>query len=370
MYSFYNIIDAIDSYANESESGMVVQAMVENTAPEFNGYTENMGHATDFDETSDIESIREAHLLMMRTISEEVKAVNNVVFRNLNTVHDDSDSEELGSPEEICHPTDDAPDIESIRDDQIQTIETIRKEVEAVNDFVFRNMMESFEAGQMLRRAATTTTEEDVYFVEWFSRMKTSGDPSAEVASILLDGGANVNLQDRNGWTALMVASHLGYTDIVKLLLGRGADVNLKNRNGESALMRAIVAGAVEVVTMLLGEGSDVDLPTKDGWSALMFACQNGGETGIVQQLLDRGVNVNHQTKDGISALMIACDRNCSKIVKMLLDKGADANLQNKGGESAVMIAKELAHPETVKLLLDKVSLATPGLVGCKNRAL
>ena len=44
-------------------------------------------------------------------------------------------------------------------------------------------------------------------------------------AKVLLDCGADVNVQDKYGWTALMMASRWGHTECVKLLIDRGADV-------------------------------------------------------------------------------------------------------------------------------------------------
>ena len=38
----------------------------------------------------------------------------------------------------------------------------------------------------------------------------------------LLDDGANVNTQDKDGYTALIMASSKGHTDTVKVLLDRG----------------------------------------------------------------------------------------------------------------------------------------------------
>jgi len=37
-----------------------------------------------------------------------------------------------------------------------------------------------------------------------------------------------VNVQDRNVYTALWLASYKGYTGIVQLLLAKGADVNAR----------------------------------------------------------------------------------------------------------------------------------------------
>ena len=54
---------------------------------------------------------------------------------------------------------------------------------------------------------------------------------------LLLEKGANVNVQDARSWTPLMYASEIGNLDLVKLLLNAGAKVHIKEeRFGWSAL--------------------------------------------------------------------------------------------------------------------------------------
>ncbi|XP_026108921.1 fibronectin type 3 and ankyrin repeat domains protein 1-like, partial [Carassius auratus] len=55
-----------------------------------------------------------------------------------------------------------------------------------------------------------------------------TGDTAA--ASLLITAGADVNLQDRNGKTPLMVAVLNNYERLVKVLLENGADPNIQNQ--------------------------------------------------------------------------------------------------------------------------------------------
>jgi serine/threonine-protein phosphatase 6 regulatory ankyrin repeat subunit B len=45
----------------------------------------------------------------------------------------------------------------------------------------------------------------------------------------------NVNLQNKDGWTALMLASYHGHINIINLLINYGADVNLKDNDLRTA---------------------------------------------------------------------------------------------------------------------------------------
>ncbi|MDP5015848.1 MAG: ankyrin repeat domain-containing protein, partial [Dolichospermum sp.] len=73
-----------------------------------------------------------------------------------------------------------------------------------------------------------------------------SGD-IIEVSRLLVDG-ANVDISDGNGTTALMFAANLGYTEIVRSLLNAGANINLTRKTyGLTALMLAANANQIDV---------------------------------------------------------------------------------------------------------------------------
>ncbi len=56
-----------------------------------------------------------------------------------------------------------------------------------------------------------------------------SGDAGAAVVDLLLDAGAFVNAQDKEGWTALSRACRYGHSQIVAALVNRGADIHIKD---------------------------------------------------------------------------------------------------------------------------------------------
>ena len=58
------------------------------------------------------------------------------------------------------------------------------------------------------------------------------GGRNCEIVKLLLDRGAQVNAQCKNGWTALMGAANHGSVDVVRTLLSRGADPTLRTSAG------------------------------------------------------------------------------------------------------------------------------------------
>lgn len=67
------------------------------------------------------------------------------------------------------------------------------------------------------------------------------GDPDTapEIVDVL-KRGADVNVADPQGYTALMYAANLGLVENVKVLLASGADAGRKSRHGETALSLAV----------------------------------------------------------------------------------------------------------------------------------
>ena len=77
---------------------------------------------------------------------------------------------------------------------------------------------------------------------------------------MLLQRGAEIDVQDGKGYTALCAAT-TGHERVVELLLQHGADVNLQISDGAIALVVAAGVGNERVVELLLQHGADATVP-------------------------------------------------------------------------------------------------------------
>jgi ankyrin repeat protein len=77
----------------------------------------------------------------------------------------------------------------------------------------------------------------------------------------LIAAGADVDLQDRAGFTPLHFAAQQYAVDAVRLLLEAGATVDVPNEHGNTALWTAVFnsKGRGEVIELLLRHGADPD---------------------------------------------------------------------------------------------------------------
>jgi ankyrin repeat protein len=96
-----------------------------------------------------------------------------------------------------------------------------------------------------------------------------------EVVTNLLQRGANVNLQDMDGDTALHGAVKTGNLKVLRLLLAKGARVNTRSKLGATPLMWAGGYGQDEAARILLENGADPKLKDEQGRTAADWAEDN-----------------------------------------------------------------------------------------------
>jgi truncated hemoglobin YjbI len=88
----------------------------------------------------------------------------------------------------------------------------------------------------------------------------------ADVVRLLVQGGANVNAQERlKHCTALHMAARRGNIPVAEALLDCGADLEARDKLGETPLRRAVNCGKAEMVAFLLSQGADVQNKGKSG---------------------------------------------------------------------------------------------------------
>lgn len=197
----------------------------------------------------------------------------------------------------------------------------------------------------------------------------------------LIRAGANPNIQDEKGNTALMLISDFSSSDysqgVTELLLEAGADPNLQDEEGLTALMICMgTHSSNRLIEILLRAGANPNIQDNEGKTALMYALVIIAEYGIyafaeeiVKMLLDAGADPDIQDERGLTVLMLCVDECIGRIhlqeriVSRLLKAGADPNLQNREGQTALMLVtlndydasptKLLTVKRIIQMLLD-----------------
>ena len=174
---------------------------------------------------------------------------------------------------------------------------------------------------------------------------------------LCLLGKADVDL--KAGWnetTALMKAAEKGHENVIATLIELGADVNLRNSFGNTALMLGAEfgkEGVVRVLTDHIKEGrlvTELDFENEYKYTALIFAAENGNKQ-CADSLISRGADPNKRNMFGKTALIMAAEFGQQGVVEALCAAGAGLDVVSQRGLSAIMLAAVKGHVEAVACL-------------------
>lgn len=156
-----------------------------------------------------------------------------------------------------------------------------------------------------------------------------------KVVEALVRGGADVNAKGRNNWTALLLALQNEHPDVADILLAQPTlELNTENTEGMTALMVAVWHQQERAVQTLIQRKANLDHQDKDGDAAVHGAALHGNAR-ILGLLLDAGASPNVKNKLGGTALMWAAAYGHDEIVSMLLSRGADPKIRDVDGVTA-----------------------------------
>jgi ankyrin repeat protein len=198
------------------------------------------------------------------------------------------------------------------------------------------------------------------------ARLDASGDAAAtvahsaarhgntEVLSVLLEEGLDERLGSRRGDGVPdseglpLVFAALDDADVVRLLVEYRADLNVLNREGQTALIVATIEGDIETVETLLSFRIRLDVTDRASRTALMYAAANANEE-ILRQLLVAGAETWARDSSGNTALHYAARSGTARIVRVLITAGADVNAANSAGRRP--IDEAASNPESAEII-------------------
>ncbi len=244
-----------------------------------------------------------------------------------------------------------------------------------------------------------------------------NGDDNLEIIKYLIDHGADVNAQDSNETSPLIIAANFnsnvlaeilvsspkidlniftkhnltplhiackkGNLEVVKTLCNGGDNINLNILGDEGSwtpLYSATTKDQAEVMKVLITSGADVNIPRDDGTPPVCEACLSGDNKAFksVQLLIEAGADVNKCSKDNSTALYNACNYGNIDIVRALIDAGAHLDIITETGGSPLGIVCALGNYAIVELLLNagadpnlqprrpsRLCVATPLIAAC-----
>ncbi|KAK2153575.1 hypothetical protein LSH36_292g03022 [Paralvinella palmiformis] len=164
--------------------------------------------------------------------------------------------------------------------------------------------------------------------------------------------GADINIQDPDGKTCLMVAMEMGQSGMCEeILLEIHPDVSLVDNRGRSLLHYAARYCSASVADIVLDQGADVSIQDSSMMTPLHAASAND-DCDVMASLLTTDIRIDACDERGNSALHLCSERGSYNHVKQLLDRGADPEIANGVGRTAAHLAATAKDADVIELLI------------------
>ncbi|KAL3459402.1 ankyrin repeat-containing domain protein [Aspergillus heterothallicus] len=175
-----------------------------------------------------------------------------------------------------------------------------------------------------------------------------------KITNLLLEHGANPNLQDHAMENVIFPAAKQGHGTLVSLFLSRGVNANIRNIIGNTPLFYAVQSSNETAIRLLLRAKNDVN-QRNELLETPLFVAVREGHLAVVRLLLENGAEVDsrnlfnetpflqltrilgnkNSTGDSVALLRLLlewgavpnpkCDANCPDLLLELLEIGSRA---------------------------------------------
>ncbi|KAF7347329.1 ANK-REP-REGION domain-containing protein [Mycena venus] len=218
----------------------------------------------------------------------------------------------------------------------IPTPSSWNEEVETHRQYLSCALIQSVKAGKVETSAYLVSEGADVNFFDerfsWHTPLFYAAGKNLEMVEFLLASGADPNLPDNNGFTALFHATDV---NVAQALLAAGANIHARNHRSRNVLPYCMAK--VELFRFFLERGVDPNEVDYRGDTPLHRACE--------------------EDYRGDTPLHHACRKKAKVFVDLLLQFGAATTVEKASSfvltqpRTPVDIAIVRGHPEIVKIL-------------------
>ncbi|VUZ44574.1 unnamed protein product [Hymenolepis diminuta] len=168
---------------------------------------------------------------------------------------------------------------------------------------------------------------------EWDTRstplIQATQKKNLEVMSILLHYGANISNKHKDGYTAVHVASVLGFLKGLEILSVHGADFNEPDKDNLTPLCLAASEGHVDVVHYLFHRVNSIQPECGNFLLTPLIMAALMKQVEVVNFLLHVQEKSAYQELELNKALLQATIQGNEEVVCLLLEHGANPNCQN-----------------------------------------
>ena len=175
--------------------------------------------------------------------------------------------------------------------------------------------------------------------------------------TLLNTGTYDINAMNSKQETLILIATHNNDVPIAQLLIDNGANVNLQDTILDSAYLYAGAQGRTEILDYMLRHADiDFSVVNRYGGNTLIPAAEKGHIDAVRLLVADPNIDINFQNNFGYTALIEAValtdgSEVFQEIVQVLVDHGADTNLRDNSGKTALDYAQERQFATMIAIL-------------------
>ncbi|AEF55528.1 ankyrin repeat domain-containing protein [Marinomonas posidonica] len=180
----------------------------------------------------------------------------------------------------------------------------------------------------------------------------------AQIVKLLINAGANPNLQDKNLSTPLHLSVKYNLLHTTNALTKADTIPDIKDNQGNTALITAVQNGNYPIVKILAQQVSGLDFKQNNGWAAIHFTAHpdskgnKATQAKIAQALIKAGANINIQIPTGETPLSIAIGNDQGLVTQALIEAGARMDIVDNNGWTPLMFAVYLGKLDSLKQAL------------------
>ncbi|XP_046565261.1 putative ankyrin repeat protein RF_0381 [Haliotis rubra] len=181
-----------------------------------------------------------------------------------------------------------------------------------------------------------------------------SEDPEI-VKYIVKHNTVDINRENDEGMTPVMIAADNGFKEAFHLLVSKGADLTRVNEKRENILHHACRGRGMEIVEYILTRNmvEDINTRTGTGKTPLMIAASEGNKE-VFDLLVKKGANLTLLDEDDKNILHFASEGGNIETVQFILSQHIlSINSRGDNGQTAVMTAAKNGHRAVFHLLME-----------------